>query len=132
MFIRFVRPNHLRGISAREGFFCSAYHLRNNPRLDRNTSERLEEFLAWFRTNLKIPKRFSKSKSKGHYRREHTAGLSWFRDSSTGMLEKAFELVTFLEENGYPTEILRTDCVGYIVYEDEWQVVAEPFLDTPT
>jgi hypothetical protein len=27
---------------------------------------------------------------------------------------------------------LRTERVGYVVYEDEAQVVAEPFRDTPT
>jgi hypothetical protein len=35
-----------------------------------------------------------------------------------------------LQENGYPIEIIRAERVGYIVYEDEQQVVAEPFSDT--
>jgi hypothetical protein len=132
MFIRFVRQNCLDGTSAREGFFCAAYELRSNPLLDRNSKARLEELLAWFRANLKIPKRFSKSKSKGHNRREFTTGLSWFRDDATNMVEKAFEMVALLAEHGYPTDVLRTDRVGYVIYEDGEQVVAEPFFDTPT
>ncbi len=131
MFIRFVRPNCLKGTLAREGFFCAAYELRHDPLLDAASKAHLEELLAWFRVNLKIPKRFSKSKSKGHCRREFTAGLSWFRDDATRMVEKAFEMVALLGEHGYPIEVIHTDRVGYITYEDAEQVVAEPFGDTP-
>ena len=131
MFIRFVWPNIIDGTSAREGFFCAAYSLRDDQQLDTNVKDRCEDLLAWFRANLKTPPKFSRSKSKGHYRRQVTLGLSWFRDDATQMVEKAFEMVAFLGENGYPIEVLRTSRVGYIIYEDAAQVVAEPFWDTP-
>lgn len=47
------------------------------------------------------------------------------------MTEKSFELVAFVSEQGDPIEIPRAERVGYTVYEDTWQVVAEPFSDTP-
>jgi hypothetical protein len=32
-----------------------------------------------------------------------------------------------LERNGICVKKIRTDRPGYVIYEDEWQVVAEPF-----
>jgi len=37
-----------------------------------------------------------------------------------------------VEANGYSVGLVRADRVGYVIYEDEVQVVAEPFADTPT
>jgi len=34
-----------------------------------------------------------------------------------------------LEENSFAVRVFRSRRVGYIVYEDEHQVVAEPFSD---
>ena len=117
-------------MAAREGFFCAAYELRKSAALDQHSSERLETLLAWFRQHLAIPNKFNKSKSKGAYRRD-TKGLSWFKPNAEDALVKSFELISLLEENGYSVEILRSERIGYIVYEDENQIIAEPFTDTP-
>jgi hypothetical protein len=37
-----------------------------------------------------------------------------------------------IEANGHVVEIIREERIGYVVYEDEAQVVAEPFADTRT
>ena len=37
-----------------------------------------------------------------------------------------------LEAHGYHVSILLEERLGYIVYEDEHQVIAEPFADTRT
>jgi hypothetical protein len=42
------------------------------------------------------------------------------------------QLASILESHGYVVAIVREERVGYIVYEDEHQVVAEPFADTRT
>lgn len=47
------------------------------------------------------------------------------------MLAHAHDLTALLMENGYPITILRTERIGYVIYEDAHQVVAEPFADTP-
>ena len=36
------------------------------------------------------------------------------------------------EACGFHITVIREDRLGYIVYEDEFQVVAEPFKDTQT
>jgi hypothetical protein len=37
------------------------------------------------------------------------------------------ELVAILQNHGVIVQLLKTDRVGYVVYEDEYQIVAEPF-----
>ena len=39
------------------------------------------------------------------------------------------ELVAILETHGVAVRMLKAQRVGYVVYEDEYQVVAEPFAD---
>ncbi|MDZ4309733.1 MAG: hypothetical protein U1A24_04130 [Cypionkella sp.] len=131
MYLRFVRPIKLNHMAARSGFFTAAYELRDqNP--DPLTSLRLEKHLAWFRENLHAPAKFTRSKSKGAWRVDDTKGLSWFKDTATEMLAQAHDLAALLNECGHPIEVLRSDRIGYIVYADLHQVIAEPFSDTPT
>jgi hypothetical protein len=35
-----------------------------------------------------------------------------------------------LDNHGVPARTLKATQVGYVVYEDEYQIVAEPFADT--
>jgi hypothetical protein len=37
-----------------------------------------------------------------------------------------------LEGYGHPVSLVREERVGYIVHEDEFQVIAEPFSETKT
>ena len=129
-YLRFVRPNTIENHGAREGFFCAAYELRSILNLEDYISEQLEDLLSWFRTNLTIPNNFNRSKSKGS-RDKNAAGLSWFKEDASEAIRRSYELISLLQENGYPIGIIRVERVGYIVYEDEQQVVAEPFSDTP-
>jgi hypothetical protein len=130
MYLRFVRQNLVTGIAASEGFFCPAYELRETIGLDQHTFEHINNLLGWFQRNLQTPDRFNRSTSKGSYRR-NTVGLSWFKPDAKDMIAKSFELVAVLEENGHPIEIIKCQRIGYIVFEDRNQVVAEPFADTP-
>jgi len=106
-----------------------ACDLRDQDHLAGDLCSRIEEILAWYRSNLAIPSKFSRSSSKGHYRRETTPGLSWFKPTAMPHLEKARELKALLESSGYVVEILKTIRPGYILYEDEHQIVAQPFAD---
>ncbi|MDA8586175.1 hypothetical protein N9L47_07840 [Rhodobacteraceae bacterium] len=129
-YFRFVRPNTIENLGAREGLFCAAYELRSVLNLEDYISDELEDLLSWFRANLTIPDKFNSSKSNGS-RDKNTAGLSWFKEDASDAIGRSYELINLLKENGYPIEIIRTERVGYVVYEDDQQVVAEPFSDTP-
>jgi hypothetical protein len=41
-------------------------------------------------------------------------------------------LAGWITRCGYQTVEIRSERVGYVVYEDDIQVIAEPFRDTPT
>ena len=41
-------------------------------------------------------------------------------------------LKAILEMHGHIVSLVREERVGYIVHEDEFQVIAEPFSDTKT
>nr|WP_286197029.1 hypothetical protein [Tropicibacter sp. R15_0] len=129
--MRFVRPQRVEDTGHREGFFCAAYELREKQDLDEFSSAQLEEYLAWFRENLPIPARFSRSRSQSASQ-QSTRGLSWFKPQAAEALGKAHGLMALLQSHGYVFETLRSDRIGYVVYEDDWQVVAEPFADTET
>jgi len=43
-----------------------------------------------------------------------------------------FELIRVLKANGHPVYVVRENSVGHMVYEDDAQVIAEPFADTRT
>ncbi len=124
--LRFVLPNSHPDTGVRDGIFRAAYALRRGNEISIVDRKSLEDLLAWFKINLAIPSRFNRSKSKGYYRRR-TAGISWLKPSASEHLAKIRELVKILQDNGYEVSEITTDRPGYVVFEDDHQVVAEPF-----
>ncbi|MBR1197545.1 hypothetical protein JQ634_12875 [Bradyrhizobium sp. AUGA SZCCT0240] len=126
MLLRFVLPRSHPDTGAEEGIFGAAYELREGTLISISDRDPLEGLLAWFRANLAVPQRFNTSKSKGYYRKK-TAGISWLKPTATEHIAKMRELIAILERNGYQVSQVTTDRPGYIVFEDDHQVVAEPF-----
>jgi hypothetical protein len=91
----------------------------------------LTETLAWFEKNLETPTRFNRTKSKGFYRRK-TRGIAWFKDTSAEHLARMHQIKGVLGRYGHSVVMLTEARVGYVTYEDDVQVVAEPFSDTKT
>jgi hypothetical protein len=85
--------------------------------------------LSWFETNLAIPERFNRTNSKGYYRRRNTAGVSWIKPSAQEHIAKMRALVLILENNGYLVSQITTTRPGYVIFQDDHQVIAEPFRD---
>jgi hypothetical protein len=130
-FVRFVLTTRHPESGVEEGLFRAAYRLRDSSRVEEEDRRLLTEVLGWFRENLVTPDRFNRSKSKGFYRRT-TRGIPWFRDSTTDCLSRMHRIRVILEKYGHPVTILTETRVGYVTYEDELQIVAEPFSDTQT
>ena len=91
----------------------------------------MAEHLGWFEKNLQAPARFNRTKSKGFYRR-NTRGIAWFKDTATEHLARIHAIKDILERYGHPVVLLSEARVGYVIYDDAFQVVAEPFADTQT
>jgi len=123
-FIRFVLATRHPSSGVNDGFFGVAYKLRDDPSVHVKDRESLKQALAWFDEHLPKPKRFNRSKSKGYYRR-NTKGIAWFRDTATDCVAKMHQIKNVIEANGYHVATIKETRVGYIVYEDAFQVVAE-------
>jgi hypothetical protein len=130
--VRFVVPTWIHQESqAPIGVIAAAYELLRQDAVNHELRGELEHWLEWFEVNLAVPERFNRTKSKGWYRRE-TRGISWLRTSATDHLAAMANLAACIGKCGHATAEVRSERVGYVVYEDEIQVIAEPFRDTPT
>ena len=130
-FLRFVVSTRHPESGVEDGLFRVAYRLRDDPHVRAKDRDTLRECLAWFGEHLRTPARFNRTTSKGHDRR-NTKGIAWFRDNTTECISRMHQLRHVLESNGHVVTMIRESRVGYIVYEDSLQVVAEPFSETRT
>lgn len=127
MYLRFVVAQ-LDPDSQRElGVFHAAWSLRDEGRLYRHEFEQLEELREWFNLHLEKPTRFTASKPP-YYRKPQRA-ISWFKHTATEHIAKMRVIVAVVEAHGISVEMLKAERVGYVVYEDQYQIVAEPFAD---
>jgi hypothetical protein len=124
--LRFVLPRSHPDTGVEEGIFGAAHDLCRSTRISIADRQSLEGLLSWFGDNLATPKRFNSSKSKGYYRRR-TAGVSWFKPTAVEHITRMRALSAILEKNGYRVSQITTNRPGYVVFEDDHQVVAEPF-----
>lgn len=131
-FVRFVIASRTHEESQTAiGLVALAYELSESSTASSEVVQELQRWLSWFEENLDIPDRFNRTKSKGWYRRA-TRGISWLRSTATEHISAMQALATVVSKCGYGVTEVREDRVGYVIYEDEAQVVAEPFRDTRT
>jgi len=131
-FVRFVVPHLIDSDSeSASGVVAIAYAILDADEEDVARLSELRRLLDWLVAHLPEPGRFSRTTSKGHYRRK-TKGLSWFRPTATEAIAVVRELAALVERCGYPVVELRERRIGYVTYEDDQQVVAEPFRETRT
>jgi hypothetical protein len=128
MFVRFVVPTVDKDSGRRQGVFQQAYALRRAIEPTSELHKQLDETLAWLDGQLKVPERFTRGKRKS----EPGLAVSWFKDSALGHIAHMRVVCRMLSQHGIHTEMLSTDRPGYIVFEDDHQVAAVPFTDTPT
>lgn len=128
-YVRFTVLSKWGNQALDDGIFTSAYELRGGDGLSALDRQHLEELLAWFRNNLTIPARFNKAGGK-RWNRDDPRGLSWFKLSAVEHLAKIRELAALVECYGYIVQQCVEAKIGYIVFEDKHQVVAEPFADS--
>jgi len=108
--------------------FHAVWNLRDAGKLYPHEEEHHDSIRWWFSGNLERPTRFTASKPP--FYRKKSRAISWFKDSATEHVARVRGLVAILETHGVPVRMLKAQRVGYVVYEDEYQVVAEPFADT--
>ena len=112
----------------RQGLFQAVQALEDSGALNSQDAEHLDAICGWFSEHLEEPARLAIS-SRHHGRAQ---ALSWFKDTATNHIAKMRELANMLDRYGMPVEMIKAKRLGYILYEDEFQVAAFPFSDTPT
>jgi len=128
MYLRFVVAD-IDGDSERAlGVFHAVRYLRAAGKLHAYEEDQHDIVRWWFNENLERPTRFTASRAP--FYRKKSRALSWFKDTATEHLARVRDLAAILENHGVPVRTVKAKRVGYVVYEDEYQIVAEPFADT--
>jgi hypothetical protein len=79
--------------------------------------EHVEEIFLWLNTHLPCPPFNEKIWSPD--------SISCFKSSAQSMISKFRELIAILEQYDQPVQMLTTERPGVILYEDEFQIVAQ-------
>ena len=127
MYLRFVVTDIDEDSERKLGVFHAVGNLRRQGRLFFYEEQLHDSIRQWFNENLERPTRFTASKPP--FYRKKSKALSWFKDTAHEHIARVREFTVILENHGVPVRMLKTNRVGYVVYEDEYQVVAEPFAD---
>jgi hypothetical protein len=106
------------------GIFCACYHVVFGTYKDFNATDTekktYENIVKWFEENLTNPPFYDDGNSKKI--------ITWFKTStSQDMLKRLSPLVDILSKYGVPHDVVYTDHVGNIVYEDEYQVAVTDY-----
>ena len=124
MYVRFVLPTIDDDSGHEEGVFQVAARLRDSGELPVEFEARLRSLFAWFRVHLDTPMRLSRS-TKAH---KHKNAISWFKPDAREHIEKTREMALIIEQfSRLRPKMLVSKQVGYVVYEDDHQIVAVPF-----
>jgi hypothetical protein len=126
-FVRFVVDALDEDSGHRLGVFNAVAALRDRGELSADELKVLAEVERWLDVHLPGPKRFTRKRNDSHRR---PRALSWFRDSAVEHIRRMRELCELLTARGVLVHTIVSDRPGYIVYEDDVQVVAEPFADS--
>jgi len=128
MYIRFAVNKNDEDSGRRIGLFHIAKDLCESGIVNAYEEEQLLSIRDWFSEHLEKPKSFTTSR-KPH---ATNVAISWFKDSAKEHISKMYEIALILEAHGIFVEVIKTSRPGYIVYEDEHQVTAEPYAETET
>lgn len=123
MYVRFVVAEIDENSGCERGIFQAMYRLWRRGALAPHEETWWSELRGWLNVDLDEPTRFSRSRRPG----ANEAAISWFKASAAGHIARAREVVQLLEQHNVQTRMLTTDRPGYVVYEDDFQIVAEPF-----
>ena len=118
-FVRFIIGRKDEDSSVEQGIFQAAALALEWQNITGPDADELNDLRSWFSENLEKPTSFGRDKLR--------LGICWFKTGATEHISRIWEMVQILERNGIYIKKIRTDKPGYVIYEDEWQLVAEPF-----
>ena len=123
MYVRFVPEIDDPDSEYVWSFFGAIGHLLETGELATYERTRLGELDKWFTAHLKEPTRLARSR---RYHADKKA-ICWFKSTATECISRLREIATILRQHDIPVRMLKSSKPGYIVYEDDLQIAAEPF-----
>lgn len=124
MFVRFVTSKIGVYSHVEEGIFGLAYAMRDGDQVFDYERNVLADVLHWFDEHLSAPTRFSRNPLGS------SRAICWFRSSAEEHIRKIYEMIAIIENHFFDVRMIKTQFPGYVVYQDRYQVAAEPFADT--
>jgi len=118
-YVRFVVGRKDEDSHVEQGIFHAAALALEWQNITGTDADDLNELRAWFSRNLERPTSFGRDTFR--------LGICWFKPESVEHISRIWEMARILERNGIYIKKIRTNKPGYVIYEDEWQLVAEPF-----
>jgi hypothetical protein len=118
-YMRFVIGRKDEDSHVEQGIFQAAAQALECQNIMGSDADQLNELRGWFSENLEKPTSFGRDRLR--------LGICWFKTDASEHINRIWEMVSILERNGIYVKKIRTDKPGYVIYEDEWQLVAEPF-----
>jgi len=118
-YVRFVIGRKDDDSHVDQGIFQAAAQALEWQNITGSDADELNELRRWFNDNLEEPTSFGRDKLR--------LGICWFKTGATGHISRIWEMVRILERNDIYVRKITTDKPGYVIYEDDWQLVAEPF-----
>lgn len=117
--IRFVVGHKDEDSHVEQGIFQAAARALDSNMVTGKDADYLKRLLRWFSENLERPTSFGRGKL--------LLGICWFKLDATQHITGIWRMVQILERHGIYVKEIQTEKPGYVVYEDDGQVVAEPF-----
>ena len=124
MFIRFVSTEIDEDSLVSVGIFIAAGDLLYDPLLPDDDYYPLRELMDWFNEHLKGPYDY-RLRTPRRARR----AICWFKPNAREHLSRAWHMAWILERNDVFIRTIKVERTGYVLYEDEAQVLAQPFAD---
>jgi len=118
-YVRFVIGRKDGDSHVEQGIFQAAAQALEWQTITGSEADKLKDLKGWFNQNLEKPTSFGRDRAQ--------RGVCWFKTDATDHISRIWTIVEILERNGISVKKIRTDRPGYVVYEDAWQLVAEPF-----
>lgn len=118
-FIRFVIGRKDENSNVEQGIFQAVARAIERETITGEDADELNTLRAWFNENLEKPASFGRGRL--------SLGICWFKTAASEHIMRIWEMVRILERHGIYVKKIKTDRPGYLIYEDAWQIVAEPF-----
>ena len=116
-YLRIQGHEYSYGTGRPTGVFSLCHRRVDNGTFTAEDSELFRETDQWFKDNLIQPPFYAEGNPD--------RAVTWFKtEAYEAMKEKSQVLTDLLDKYGVPYDVVFTDYVGRIIYEDEFQVAA--------